>query len=320
MKEMNFFNEKLGKIRLDYLNTFHNLVRLANFSETAKILGKTQGTISQQLKELEDAFGVILIERNSKQFKITPEGTLFETAITTIFQDLDLLTTEISKAQGKEKKKIVVSSSSIPGEYLLPKLITNFQKLDPEVEFDIKITNTQQSLHDLINGEVNFAAVGGLFNYQENDFESKRIGRDELFLIARKDHPIFNRILSHNEPDPNLSEEDFVKILLEYPWIFREKGSATRELFFEKHAYANSINIALELHNNFAIINTLENSDAITAISKFAYETFQDDREICRIDHPSSSPITRELLLLRRKNESLRSIEQEFWDFVNSNE
>ena len=48
---------KLWKIRIDLLNTFKYLVKFQNFSETARVLNKTQGTISMHLKELEEIFG-----------------------------------------------------------------------------------------------------------------------------------------------------------------------------------------------------------------------------------------------------------------------
>lgn len=311
---MSFFHETLGKIRLDYLNTFRKLLQYHSFSETAKKLGKTQSAISQQLEHLEQALGTLLVERDAKNFKITPQGEIVQEYITKILTNLEQMQNKLIQLSTNPPKKIIISSSSIPGEYILPPIIQKYRADNNTTEFQIKITNSEKALQDLQEETVNFAAIGSFFKGQETKYDSFVIGEDKIEILARDNHPIFDFINEKNRPNDQLSESELIEGLQKYPWIFREAGSATREWFFLKFPHANKIRIGLEFQNNLAIINALEHSDALTALSNLILSTITIGKSIRPIMHPKIPQIRRQLYLVKLKSKSLTDYEQLFWD------
>jgi DNA-binding transcriptional LysR family regulator len=164
--------------------------------------------------------------------------------------------------------------------------------------------------------KVSFAAIGGFFKNQEKEYESIMIGEDKIEILAREHHPIFEILLKNGTPDLKLSETELIEVLQKYPWIFREAGSANREWFFLNFPFANKIRIGLELQNNLAIINALEHSDALTALSNLILGTLIIGKSIRPLNHPKIPEIRRQLYLVKNKTKQLNDHEQLFWDGV----
>lgn len=61
-------------MELRQLRYFLKTAELLNFSEAARSLCVTQSTLSQQIKQLENEFGVQLFERNSHEVSLTENG------------------------------------------------------------------------------------------------------------------------------------------------------------------------------------------------------------------------------------------------------
>jgi DNA-binding transcriptional LysR family regulator len=57
--------------------TFVEAARRLSFSDTAKALGLTPGSVSQNIKNLEEQLGVRLFARTTRHVRLTPEGTRY---------------------------------------------------------------------------------------------------------------------------------------------------------------------------------------------------------------------------------------------------
>ena len=57
-----------------FLETFVTLAKLRNFRTTAAALHATPAAISQRLKALEDELQTVLVDRDSREFRLTPNG------------------------------------------------------------------------------------------------------------------------------------------------------------------------------------------------------------------------------------------------------
>ncbi|HVB11289.1 MAG TPA: LysR family transcriptional regulator [Bacillota bacterium] len=56
------------------LRTFRTVVRERGFTAAARRLGISQGAVSQQMRCLEDQFGLRLLERSAHRVALTPAG------------------------------------------------------------------------------------------------------------------------------------------------------------------------------------------------------------------------------------------------------
>lgn len=309
----------VSKIRLDYLNTFNFLVKYKSFSETARILNKTQGTVSMHIKELEYAFGganhkQLLIDRNSKSFRLTPEGYLLYTATQKIGDIISNVSKRIDESIGKKQKIIEIQSSSIPGEYILPSYILKYNSKHTNVMIEALISNSQEALRKMRDSKSTFCAIGGWFGEFEADFDVKVIGKDKIVIIGRENHPILGKLKIKGT---SCTQDDIINELKKYPWIYRESGSATLDWFMNHFPRSQEIQIGLKFHNNSSILQALENSDALTALSSYVVPTTVKNWALKVIKHKTLPIIERNLYLIKRKDYKLQEFEQEFWDLFN---
>ena len=64
-------------MQIQNLKVYCDLVETGSFSLAAERSGITQSAVSQQIKSMEEKFGVVFFERGRKNFSITPEGQVF---------------------------------------------------------------------------------------------------------------------------------------------------------------------------------------------------------------------------------------------------
>lgn len=310
---MKFDKEFLKKIRLEDLNVFITLCQEKNYSVAAKKLGKTQGTISSEIARLEECFGknVKLINRTSKTFEITKNGDkLLDFANSTIinFQKLlNSLEENVPDLIGTLK----ISSSSIPGEHILPLLINEFRSKYPQVTFNLSIKNSSTALEDIKHNYSDFASIGmDIPPGNPQKFESINIGYDNLVFVCSRKHELVSR--------ENLMLEDLYK----FPFIFREKGSATRDSFERsKYFKPDKIIMGMILESNQSILTAIRDSNYITVMSSLTLSTiFGTDLTEKNSNYAILRPndykiIKRDFFLVRNIKESNKELNDVFWEF-----
>jgi tol-pal system protein YbgF len=75
-------------MNLDRLNTFTIAAEVLNFTHAARRLQLSQPAISQQIRELEDDFGVTLFERRGRTLILTPAGERLRPMALSLIQEI----------------------------------------------------------------------------------------------------------------------------------------------------------------------------------------------------------------------------------------
>ncbi len=139
------------------LEAFVAVVDYKSFSEAAKHLYLTQPTISSHIQALEKRTEFRLLIRTTKQMKVTDRGMqLYECAVH-MLNMRDQITDEFV---GNKWKLIDVSASTIPSSYLLPELLSEFSKIQPDIHFHIWQSDSADAIEKVIQGAVDFGLTG----------------------------------------------------------------------------------------------------------------------------------------------------------------
>ena len=120
-----------AKLRFEHLSIFISLLQIGSFSECAKLIGKSQGTISNVVNDIEESLGgVELIIRNSKTFEVTEFGRMFASYAQDVLNRTSAIYSEFQQMISSESPtyEINIASSSMPGEFILPKHTIDFTK------------------------------------------------------------------------------------------------------------------------------------------------------------------------------------------------
>ncbi len=289
------------------METFIRIVKFGSFSKVAQNLNRSQSAISQQMGVLEGYFGAKLFERSIKGVVLTEEGKILKKYCESILDNINLAKIEIEKSLGEFKGTIKLSSSTIPGEHILPKYLIKFKKRNPNIDFEIEVNDSEISLNRLRDDLIDLAAVG--FIDDKKAFNTITLAEEELVLVVPKNHELSQKGISD------------INDIAKYSFIFREMTSGTRresEKVFKKLGIEiEDLQIVGELNTTESILTAISEGLGISIVSSIAASKLEKTGLVECLHLPGIS-IKRKLYLVKKKVKEAKEspLLNEFWDFV----
>ncbi len=121
--------------RLPYLNgikAFEAAARNGSFAAAAGELNVSPAAISRMVHLLEERLGVALFARQANRLALTPTGHAYQAGLTTIFDALANLTSQVT-AQAGERVLTIGVGPTFAIRWLIPRL-ADFRKVEPDIE------------------------------------------------------------------------------------------------------------------------------------------------------------------------------------------
>jgi DNA-binding transcriptional LysR family regulator len=205
------------------IQTFLEVARQCSVSKAAERLFVTQPAVSMQLRQLEEAFGLALVEPLGRNIQLTAAGQAFQTYATAAmgqFRDLEALMAEHVGLQRGRIELAVVSTS----KYFIPMLLVRFNRLHPGIDVQLNIDNRENVLGLLTRNETDLVVMGRAPS--QLDCQATPFATNPLVMVAPPDHPLSRR---KNLP---------FSALAEYGFVVREEGSGTRAAM--QHLFAEN--------------------------------------------------------------------------------
>lgn len=221
------------------VQTFMEVARQRSVSKAAERLFVTQPAVSMQIRQLEDAFGLALIEPSGRNIRLTHAGEDFLVhAIAAMGQFKDL-EAHMAEHVGLKKGRIDLAVVST-AKYFIPMLLVRFGKLFEGIDIQLKIDNRENILGMLARNEADLVVMGRA--PADMDCEATAFATNPLTIVAAPDHVLVRR---KKLPFSALADQRFV---------VREEGSGTRaamERLFAQHQ--TPMNVAMEMPSNETI-------------------------------------------------------------------
>ncbi|MBA7519013.1 HTH-type transcriptional activator CmpR [subsurface metagenome] len=294
-------------MNIEYLRNFVKLTKYKSFSGLVKDIPISQSTLSHQISLLEKDFGVVLIDRTTKKFELTEAGRVLLDYSQKIVKLYDSCEEDLIKYSKYKFEDIVISASTIPGSHILPRYIAKFRNKNPNVNFKVKISNSQKSIENVAKGLADFAGIGSFINYNENDFDSIKIGEDEFKFICSPNH----ELLENGKNIINFAD------LLKYPFVWREKGSGMRDTFEHQFSEYNKLNVKLEINDNDSIISAVSESNYISIMSEYMADNAEKAGLIKLLEIKSYPEIVRRpLYFIKLREKELSELKKDFWEYI----
>lgn len=130
---------------ISWLRSFYQLAELHSFSRAAEAVGRSQSTITYQLKKLEKRLGVELVNRRASPLELTAAGEHLYRLCQQMFRLLQQVQDEVNGGTEVSGDIIVAANYGIT-TYFLPSLLLEFKKLFPRVSVEVR----PQPIGDLI--------------------------------------------------------------------------------------------------------------------------------------------------------------------------
>jgi DNA-binding transcriptional LysR family regulator len=242
------------------LNIFCKVIVLKSFSKAGDAVHISQPTVSSHIKDLEAHYGTKLIDRLPGEAVPTKAGELLFSYAKRIIALKEEAESAMAEFQGNIKGALILGGSTIPGVYLLPRIIGAFKQAYPQVNISLSIGDTEEIIQGVMDGALELGIVGAVSNakaiLQETRFEDRMC----LVIPAKHAWRDRNRI--------TLSE------LMQEPFILREKGSGTLksiQLNLEKHGCRiEQLTVAAEMGSTAAVIQGVKSGLGISILSTIA--------------------------------------------------
>lgn len=178
--------DEFGGDYIQWLRGFYVVARKGNVSKAARILCRRQPTISQQIKNLEEHYNVILFDRSKGRMTLTPEGhQLFKHAIN-VFESVKEISDKFSPKKVELKDKITITSTHALIVYYLAPYITAFYKKNQKVSFDL-IGGMLDVIKDNLNSGIADFGVAFLDEI-DTGYNTRHLFNTSLSLIASKEN------------------------------------------------------------------------------------------------------------------------------------
>lgn len=131
------------------LASFITAAKLGSFAAAGRALGISPAAVGQNIKRLEDGYGVKLFVRTTRQMSLTPEGVLLYQRARGPLQELDEIDASFDESRGVASGVLRLSAPKLYGRRWLAPLIAKFLKLYPQIEIDLDVSDTTRDIGDV---------------------------------------------------------------------------------------------------------------------------------------------------------------------------
>lgn len=132
--------------KLDYLQTFVQVVRAHSFTAAAKKLSMPRSTVSLHIRSLEESLGVRLLKRSTRALSLTDDGRLLFERVEAGLETLQNAFDQVRNAHGNLSGLIRMTAPTDFPTSVLAQAIDAFRKDHPAVFFDLVLTNAALNL------------------------------------------------------------------------------------------------------------------------------------------------------------------------------
>ena len=294
------------QIDFRHLETFCRVAELKSFSKAADDLFLTQPTISGHILSLEQSLSLRLFDRRRREVRLTKAGEVFLEYASKILSSRKNLLNALSEFSLGIRGELSLGASTIPGEYLLPKLMGDFKKEHPHFVISLKIADTKKIVQYVLQDSVEFGIIGAKLSHPSLHYE--KYEDDQIIVVASPDHPLVRK------------KRVNVEELLKEPWIIREDGSGTQmaveKALRKKGKSLKQFNVVMEMGSTTSVKEGVKARLGLAFLSQRAAEEELDQGFLFRIDVVGIEPIVRQIYIVCHRGSTLSPIGMEFLRFL----
>ncbi len=292
---------------LRQVEIFYYVAKHRSFSKAAAALSLTQPTVSGHIKALEAALNLVLFDRLGRDVQLTHAGEILYGHAKRLVDTKHAALQGIEELRDGLRGELKLGGSSIPGQYILPHILGQFQPQYPGITIVLHITDTMATLERVIQGDLELGIVGAQVSHAHMAYHP--FVEDELVLAVSADHP--------------WAALDCVPMdaLTTAPFIQRERGSGSRLVV--EHALAEAglsparLHVMAEMGTTEAIKQGIKAGLGVSIMSSLALSDERKAGSIRTVNIDGLS-IRRHFSVIRHTGRALSPLAQTFETFLHA--
>lgn len=210
-----------GRFEFFQLRCFVAVAEELNFRRAAERMHMTQPPLSRQIKLLEHSVGLTLLERSTRQVRLTPAGESFYDSATDLLQRSEQSVLKARQAQRGEAGDIELGFVPSAALEFIPRIVTALARDLPEVTLNA----TEMMSYEIVEAQRSGRLDLGLTRMERPRRGVERIRAvSETFILALPaDHPLVD---AETPTLADLDEQPFVGFSIERGGFLRETHQA----------------------------------------------------------------------------------------------
>jgi aminoethylphosphonate catabolism LysR family transcriptional regulator len=248
----------------NHIRAFHAVAQQGGFTAASRVLNVGQPTLTIQVKELEETYGVELLIRKSRRVELTEAGAALFQITRGIMKLCDEAQDLLSAHGHSERGRLRLATV---GPFHATEILAAFRRRHPQIEISTLLGNSQRTFEHIVNFEAEVAILAHVPEDSRVEMVPYRTHR--VIAFVSRDHPWFHR--------------KWVRIrdLADQPFVLREHGSTTRRAFeAAMQEEGLKINQVFEIESREGVWKAVEQGLGISVVADFEF-----------VPHPNLRPI-----------------------------
>src|SRR5436190_13641132 len=244
------------------LAAFCAVVERRSFSQAAARLGVTQPAVSLQVRSLEKRLGTQLLDRSGRRVEPTEAGLRLYRGAQRLLSMEEQLLEELGEPEGPLHGALQIGASTGPAAIVLPLLLCEFQRKNPELHVELSVSDTQSVVELVADRRLELGIVGAARRHRSVAFEPFFL--DEVILVTPPAHPFAAKTVDLDE-------------LAKGPLILMQQGAGVRQMVEDELRKSGrklrDLDAPLELGLQESVRSAVQAGYGVSFISRRAVES-----------------------------------------------
>lgn len=159
-----------------------------NFTRAAEALHVSQPTLSQQIRQLENALGVELFDRSGRTVRLTDAGSVYVDHARLALRDLQAAERAVHDVQDLSRGNLRIAMTPTFTAYLIGPLIHRFRVAYPGIRLTVLETNQDRMEADLLADRIDLGI--GFAGSHAAGIDARTLFTETLGLVVSAGHPL----------------------------------------------------------------------------------------------------------------------------------
>lgn len=175
-------------MELKYFRLIKTIAEEGSIANSSERLFLTQSALSHQLRDLEERLGFKVFHRTRNKWELTEEGQELYKLANKLFNTIDEGFEAIKDIKSGNKGIIKLSAECQSFFHTLPAFIQKMGILYPEIDIELTLGTTHQTISQVLSNEIDIAIVTS--EPLSDELSSTIVFEDELFAVMHREHKL----------------------------------------------------------------------------------------------------------------------------------
>lgn len=281
------------------LRAFVALAELKSFTRAAGQVHLSQPAFSALIRALEEAVGIRLVDRDTRNVQVTPEGQLFLDGALRLLKDFEHTLADLGEHAARRRGRVSLAALPALAAGWLPDVLARFRDKHPGIELDIADALSEDCVERVRSGRADFALAAvraGVPSLSTDLFCA-----DRFHLVCRRDHPLARR------------RRVTLQEVAAHPFVHLARTSSVRQ-HIDAALWPAQMQRVMELEQLSTVAGMVRAGMGVTVVPTLTLFLFKHAELVVRpLDAPQ---LQREIFLIRPRDRSLSVAAQALCEFL----